>query len=536
MTIRLRIILLAIVGTLCFSMLMISKSMEIHNEVTGLENRLSAIERASGATLLIHSLQKERGLSAGFLVRSNSTLLEKLTAQQQQTDSDMAVLETALATNPRTGQWIDEFRRKLVALRTDISNRITDWPNVRRFFTEAISHMLDDCATQILVEGGAHSQESMGIIELGATRENLGLIRATMNRVYTRKEALPSDLVDVARFLGAFQAHFHAFLRDLESDHQHEVMTRIGIDKVNSVIRQVENALTSSEKKDLQHSPSQWWDEVTGIIDTMKSVGDAISGELKQRVSSAMIERQADLTRYIIATIGLTMLMAGMTIFTLFRILSALSILLNALGSVINTQNFSIRIGSEPSNDEFGRISYSFNKLLDVTDTLIQKKDRIASIDELTGLFNRRSFREKSDMEFKRAARYSRHLCFIICDIDHFKSVNDTHGHAVGDDVLKRFAAVLMENIRTFDLVGRWGGEEFVILAVESDLEMGAALAEKLRMLLDGLSIPKVGKITCSFGVALWRGRDEEMDALCARADVALYQAKTEGRNRVVTA
>jgi diguanylate cyclase (GGDEF)-like protein len=354
--------------------------------------------------------------------------------------------------------------------------------------------------------------------------------------VYTRKKALSSDVVDIARFLGAFQSHFHAFSRDLESDHRHEIMTQIGTDQFNSVIRQVENMLTSSGKKELQHSPAQWWDEVTVIIDALKVVENSLSGEMKKRVNSAIVESQAELTRYIIAAICLIVLMTAMAVFTLIRILGALSVLLNALSSVINTQDYSIRVGSDSSTDEFGRINLSLNKLLDLTDALIQKKDHLASVDELTGLFNRRSFQEKSNWEMKRAARYGRPLCFIICDIDHFKSVNDTYGHALGDDVLKHVAALFREQVRASDLVGRWGGEEFVILAVESDLEVGAALAEKLRTALEELSIQKVGKITCSFGVALWRDRDEEMDVLCDRADTALYQAKKEGRNRVVTA
>lgn len=534
MTIRLRIMLLALVAIICLSLLMVSKSVEIHADVNGLEKRLHAIEKAMGASRLIHSLQQERGLSAGFLVRSDPGPMEKLSLQQGETDADMAAFQGVRALDPKTLQWIDDFRLKLAATRLKITDRRTDWLEVRRFFTEAIAHMLDSLTAQVLLDGGRHAHESLGIIELGAARENLGLIRATLNRVYTRTKALPADVVDIARYLGAFQAHFHAFMRDLEPDRRQRIMTRIGVDQFKAVIGEVEHAMTTAGKELPQRSPAQWWEEVTAVIDAMKEVEDSFSGAIENRVGAAVNDRQADLTRYIIAAVSLTVLMTVMVVLTLMRILRALSVLLNALGAVIDTQDFSIRIGSETlTKDEFGRISYSINKLLDYTDALIQKKDRLASIDELTGLFNRRSFQEKTEWEMKRAARYRRPLCFIMCDIDHFKKVNDDHGHAVGDDVLVRVAALFREKVRSSDLIGRWGGEEFVILAVESDLAVGAALAEKLRKALEELSVPTVGQITCSFGVALWRGRDEGIGSFCARADAALYKAKAEGRNRV---
>jgi len=110
--------------------------------------------------------------------------------------------------------------------------------------------------------------------------------------------------------------------------------------------------------------------------------------------------------------------------------------------------------------------------------------------------------------------------------------INDQHGHAVGDEVLKKFAKTLKENLRSSDYLGRWGGEEFIILTTEIDLVSAEKLSEKLRQKIMELSIQPVEQVTCSFGVAEKKG-GELFEALCERADQALYQAKESGRNKV---
>ncbi|MGL1862267.1 MAG: diguanylate cyclase [Pseudodesulfovibrio sp.] len=158
---------------------------------------------------------------------------------------------------------------------------------------------------------------------------------------------------------------------------------------------------------------------------------------------------------------------------------------------------------------------------------------RIALFDPLTNLYNRRSFDSFFERELARSNRYGSHLSVILVDIDHFKKVNDTYGHPVGDDVLKRLAKILKESIRTSDMVCRWGGEEFVILMPETDLEAAAEKAESVRKSIEAYTFPKVGQLTASFGIS-YPLKDEAAMVLFERVDQALYQAKDTGRNRVV--
>ena len=141
--------------------------------------------------------------------------------------------------------------------------------------------------------------------------------------------------------------------------------------------------------------------------------------------------------------------------------------------------------------------------------------------------------------ELARAARFHDQVCVVIADLDDFKRVNDTHGHAVGDEVLKEFARALRSTVRESDVAGRWGGEEFVLVLTGTDTEGGARLAERARAAIESRSIQAPNgeqvSVTASFGVAASSGAGG-IEELLALADSALYQAKDAGKNRVVVA
>ncbi|WP_331773841.1 diguanylate cyclase [Sulfurospirillum sp. 1612] len=152
--------------------------------------------------------------------------------------------------------------------------------------------------------------------------------------------------------------------------------------------------------------------------------------------------------------------------------------------------------------------------------------------DKLTGLYNRHKLDDTLISELMRFKRYQAPLSIIIMDIDFFKSINDTYGHQVGDEVLKDFANLNKNAIRSSDILGRWGGEEFLIICPETDLESAYILAEKLRSILESHEFANVGNITASFGVTT-ATIGANVDNLIAQADDALYKAKSKGRNRV---
>lgn len=167
------------------------------------------------------------------------------------------------------------------------------------------------------------------------------------------------------------------------------------------------------------------------------------------------------------------------------------------------------------------------------TRTQMQEElQRLATTDALTGLRNRRAFDAFAAHEIKRAERNGEALSLILFDIDHFKQINDNFGHHIGDDVLVRIAQLINGRIRASEILARWGGEEFIILLPQTDIENAVHLAGELRRLMETHSFPELGTVTASFGVTQL-ARGDTLDRLLRRADSALYRAKAHGRNRV---
>lgn len=157
-----------------------------------------------------------------------------------------------------------------------------------------------------------------------------------------------------------------------------------------------------------------------------------------------------------------------------------------------------------------------------------------ATTDSLTHLYNRVYFNKHLEIEIFRSQRHGSSLSLFIFDIDKFKQINDTFGHLSGDDILKDLSQLCQTNIRSTDILARWGGEEFVVLAPESDTKKTTIFAEKLRKQIEEHPFSIAQKVTCSFGVTQYR-EGEDRDTFINRADEGLYEAKAGGRNKVVS-
>lgn len=255
----------------------------------------------------------------------------------------------------------------------------------------------------------------------------------------------------------------------------------------------------------------------------------------------------------------------------LFRALQGESTHTDSLEMVRGNNRIVLEVWASPIRDETGEIRFAIAAFQDITErrqtelelrtyqerlealvadrteTLkheIEERKRVeralrrlAMTDSLTGLFNRRHWLKRAEKEFERTRRYERALSIIICDVDHFKHVNDTFGHMVGDDVLIRVADIIEENVRSVDVVARFGGEEFVVLMPETRLEYAYEVAERLRRTVAAFRLETGDatiRVTLSVGVAQFDERhDTSLSTLIERADDALYAAKQAGRNRV---
>jgi diguanylate cyclase (GGDEF)-like protein len=297
---------------------------------------------------------------------------------------------------------------------------------------------------------------------------------------------------------------------------------------------------------------------------------DPISADLKALASSEVDHAQQRITvasrlsTIAVVLMAVTGLLSALAIGRLIHASVTQRITaLTASAAEFRAGNLNMR-AEVTGQDELGALASTFNdmaarmrdmvanleaKVLDRTSELAEARDTLQRMvhelgeknialevlsrtDRLTGIANRRKLEEALQTEVLRARRYGKPFSVIMVDVDHFKNVNDAYGHHTGDLVLNALAAKLALKARETDIVGRWGGEEFLIVCPETETTVGLALAERLRGEFSEGTTAEAGRVTCSFGVASFHLGDD-MGTLIARADNALYRAKDNGRNRV---
>ncbi|AFZ58666.1 diguanylate cyclase [Anabaena cylindrica FACHB-243] len=185
-------------------------------------------------------------------------------------------------------------------------------------------------------------------------------------------------------------------------------------------------------------------------------------------------------------------------------------------------------------------LKYSQQKLkelLQAQEELVRNLEKLANTDPLTGVWNRRYLLTKAEQEISRIQRYNNYLSVLLIDIDNFKKVNDSFGHSIGDEVIIFMTKMVLNYLRQVDCFGRFGGEEFVVLLPETDIDEAVIVAERIRENICNQRIPVLEEqlsITVSIGVANYNLGDQSIDTIIQRADEALYRAKNQGRNRTI--
>jgi diguanylate cyclase (GGDEF)-like protein len=218
----------------------------------------------------------------------------------------------------------------------------------------------------------------------------------------------------------------------------------------------------------------------------------------------------------------------------------------NLLRTIVKDQGDMVKENPEREIGLYDGLSSLNNELVTLQRELAQKNvelerlnaevRRLAIVDELTQVYNRRGFFEMGNREVERAKRFGKPLSAIMFDIDHFRSFNNTYGHAIGDRVLTEVAARCSRQLRKVDIFGRYGGEEFVVLLPETKIADAAVAAEHLRhhTAYEPVSTEQgLLTVTISLGIAVLKNNTTGLEELLERADQALYKAKTSGRNRV---
>ncbi|MHB1127006.1 MAG: diguanylate cyclase [Bacillota bacterium] len=270
----------------------------------------------------------------------------------------------------------------------------------------------------------------------------------------------------------------------------------------------------------------------SAALDQAYDLGDQ---EMKAELAETYSEKER-----LLYTIGLIFVL-GLAVALAAGILLARSILiplhqLEEGARNIGEGNLAYRVELN-NQDELGRLAEAFNTMADKLESSQAELKELTVRDSLTGLYNHREFQNRLKEEFARSRRYARPLSLLMIDIDHFKKINDTYGHQVGDEVLCAFSRRLVREVRPIDEISRYGGEEFVIILPETSAQGALATAERIRSLIarqsiidhNGQSVP----MTISIGVSVYPEDGLSENELIRNADHALYAAKQSGRNCV---
>jgi len=515
---------------------------------------------------LSHSLQIERGLSSGYISSNYQDYYTELNEHRANTDTALNDYEKNLSLlspqliNEGMNLYINESKGLLVRLnaqRQIIDKQLSGVDNMQKYYHSTIETLLSFYNSMILLD-----------IDGGLTRNVTAIsVMINLKEAAGKERALGMNLLEDQEFdkyplffkLISKQEGFLRTYNSLTTKQQKREWQQLESTKEFSVVKQLEADIIRAniDKNQLKISSEQWFKSMTSKIDLLKQLIEQLVIDTETSINERIHYQQqlaysivGVLLVVIIITLVISWLLANSINFPIRRITKAMTRLSQGYRNIRFTNHF--------AHDEIGNMinayEYSRRKLLqaDIASTLraikqticLDQKERekeiylqLASIDTLTGVMNRRKFNELAEHELMRVKRYKHGLSLMMLDIDHFKKVNDTYGHANGDRVLQEFCKVCNTNVRNTDVFARIGGEEFVILMPETKLQQAHSLAERICTAVENHTViinETEIKFTVSIGVTAWDENIGVMSSLLENADKALYKAKVDGRNRVV--
>jgi diguanylate cyclase (GGDEF)-like protein len=531
MSLKVKIILLSVLPFLTllyFAASEIKETVHERDNLTVVYNRILEAEKISN---VVHELQKERGFSAGFLMSGGAIQKKRLILQRVLSDHKIDELNEFLK-EIDTPSNVASLYKGLESIRGKVTSLTTDPIGSHDYYSKMIAALLDrvsEIAKVVIIP--EIKDELAAHLNLLHAKESLGQIRAALIVVFISEKF---DVFSIKR-LDALKVIYDMYSKEFLSAVSGGVR-KIYVEKflgksIRATMDMIDIAVTRHNEGNFNVNPDVWFETATISLDVLKEVEDYSKGEIKLNTSKRLSRITASLTmKTIVIPVTITVVLI-LSLSITNNIFTSSNILLSSITNIMETKDFSNRIPTY-SNDELGTISKAYNKLLETIERLINEKEYLATTDSLTQIYNRLKFDELFNIESERAKRYTTALSLIIFDIDYFKQINDTFGHDAGNYVLIEVSNIANKNIRSSDVLARWGGDEFVILVPEINIDGSKQLAEKLRNEVEGFDFKKIGKVTCSFGVGEFKEGDNAI-ALFKRVDIALYNAKDSGRNRV---
>lgn len=474
------------------------------------------------STKAIHMLQKERGLTVKNLFRRTPGNTEELKAWRVKTHAAIVDLSNVLL-----------FREILVKhgkLHEAIDSDAISPGDSFLEYSDIIYEIVATFSSDKTFEHVQHDHLFLSLNNLVMAREHLGKIRAFIAVLSKSKDVNDMAIFYVKEKFGLYGVSKAEFLRSIKGKYPSYLSMVVEGDNV----KRTEEAILlflGEERQFFEYN--NWFDLSTGAMDVYYDIESELADMHGKYLVNERNKARTNGLLVLCVTVA-AIAVSGCFVGRFMRSFSSRVENIDAkMKFILKTNDYKIEI-TDRGHDEISGISNSLNSLLKFTNELLEEKEKMASTDRLTGAYNRTKFVNIFEAELQRFSRYQATFSVIMMDIDHFKRINDNYGHNVGDNVLVEVTSMTAKMIRATDILVRWGGEEFVVLASSSDLGSAVSLAEKLRGAIAGHSFQSDLKVTMSFGVAEI-DEDDSLETIMARADAALYESKRTGRNKVCT-
>ena len=553
--------LIPLIGMLILGFIILMGNYYKHEDIKETFNITKII---SNVNSLAHALQIERGLSSGYLSSTQNKFQASLLKQHLSVNREIEAFNTKLNSIDKKNlksiqEYIQIFKTdisKLNTLRQNVGSKKTTQVEIMNFYTNAIKNILN--ITSKIASFNLNPQIQASISTLYSIlqyKEALGQNRAYGTVILEQSK---TPLYETVKFIQliSIQDTFLELYDKTASSSQKKLKNNF----INSTLHE---KISSYEKDIIENKFSHlnseiWFENMTLYINKIKDIENILLDE-----TIILLNKQLEKdVNYLILWIIYIGLIVVITIFIIYLFERSSKNQLYQLTYAMNhlaDGERDIRLKPIYLKDSLSQMYHAYEitrqKLLhgDIYTQLYKnqketeiirqqrendKLEELAFIDPLTNCVNRRKFEELSNSELQRSSRYNSELSFLMLDIDHFKAVNDTYGHAIGDDVLKHFSSVCLKLARDTDIVARVGGEEFIVMLLETNEKGALTFAERFREEIynSTLTIEDYAiQYTVSIGISsLNRDKDSEVSMILQRADRALYVAKESGRNKSV--
>lgn len=547
---------------LCFMLL--NDSFQRYNNVSLLIGLHSVVEQVNDIT---HSLQVERGLSSGFS-SSNfkyyaDSLIERRAISDEKIKNFLLLLNLHLDDTVKDNilLYSNNVKKsfiKLISIRLSLDKGNLSESESNQAYAQLIEQLLSISENLTHLDIGSELSNDIDAINaILLFKEYMGQIRAIGMGEIAKESPKLLDNKEIITLQGKQLSSIRSFKKSANEKQLIECADFCQEKLVTDTIEQVYTHIRSNHQID--ERSDVWFDLLSQEIDLMKVISDNLIDDFSSTIEVVSQEIE---NKFFWFAFLLTIFLLISVLFALvlnYSIISPVRKLTYALDDMSAGQT-NIQFHNTPNNDEIGAMQLAFEKLrrrllqaeiykarVDDQQKEIQYRksqqdhfEHLAMTDALTGAVNRHHFNNLLNKEILSANQGERPLSIMLLDIDHFKAINDTYGHQMGDYALKVFYQTCKKAVRSSDVVARVGGEEFVIVMPDTNIENAKHFAERLRANIEELSIQaakNVISITVSIGVSQW---DPEVfnhaETFIAHADNALYQAKNSGRNKVVIA